>query len=263
MSRGLLIRDFGLHQIRKIVRLLAIVMAVGGSGLLSTASAQESETIQWSITPYIWAPTTSIDLTVRDNNLPTGEISANDLLDTLDAAFMVQVEGGKGNWSAFGDLTYLKTSDATQRTLVTIDVDSKQVYLDAAVAYWPAGVGSPLSLFGGLRYSGFDETYGFTGNNGTPITEIPSGDDYYDALFGARYRFDFSQRWQLLTHGDFSFGDSEGTYLLRANFGYVVGKRQQNRILLGYQYKSAEYRDGDLTKDFTMHGPMAGFDFRF
>jgi hypothetical protein len=39
-----------------------------------------------------------------------GEISFSDLLDVLDAAFMVQIEGGKGNWSAFGDLTYLKTS---------------------------------------------------------------------------------------------------------------------------------------------------------
>ena len=252
-----------MRQLRKSIGLLAIVMAVGGPGLLSTAAAQESDAFKWSITPYIWAPTTSIDLTVRDNNIGGGDVSFNDLLDTLDAAFMVQVEGGKGNWSMFGDLTYLKTSDTTERTVFTIDIDSEQIYLDAAAAYWPGGVGSPLSFFGGLRFSGFDETYSFSLNNGTPVSDIPSGEDYYDALLGIRYRFDFSERWQLLTHGDFSFGDSEGTYLLRANFGYVVGKRQQNRILFGYQYKSAEYQENDLTKDFTIYGPMAGFDFRF
>jgi len=244
-------------------KLVAIVLGAC-CGSMSTAAAQEGDSFSWSITPYVWAPTTNIDLTIRDNNIPELEVPFPDLLDTLDAAFMVQVEGGKGNWSAFGDLTYLKTSDTSERTVFTIDVDSKQVYLDAAMAYWPGGVGSPLSIFGGLRYSGFDETYGFSlTNSGDPVGVVPSGDDYYDALLGVRYRFDFSDRWQLLTHGDVSFGDSEGTYLVRANLGYVVGKRQQNRILFGYQYKSAEYSEGDLIKDFTMHGPMVGFDFRF
>ena len=252
-----------MQQTRRSIGLLAIVIAIGGSGFLSTAAAQESDSFGWSITPYGWAPTTNIDLTVRDNNIGAGDISFSDLLDTLDAAFMIQVEGGSGNWSAFADLTYLKTSDITERTVFAIGIDSEQIYLDAAVAYWPDGVGSPLSVFGGLRYSGFDETYSFSLIDGTPVSSTPSGDDYYDALLGIRYRFDFSERWQLLTHGDFSFGDSEGTYLVRANFGYIVGKRQKNRILFGYQYKSAEYREGDLVKDFTMHGPMAGFDFRF
>ncbi len=82
-------------------------------------------------------------------------------------------------------------------------------------------------------------------------------------LLGLRYRFDLSQRWSLLTHGDGSFGDSEGTFLVRGNFAYTVGKREMNRILFGYQYKQAKYKDGDLVTDFTFYGPMAGFDFRF
>ncbi|NCF74020.1 MAG: hypothetical protein GWP67_11015 [Gammaproteobacteria bacterium] len=250
-----------MQQRKRLIGLLSIM--IGGSGLLSTAAAQDSDAFQWSITPYVWAASTNIDLTVRDNNIGEGDIPFKDLLDTLDAAFMIQVEAGKGNWSAFGDLTYLKTSASNQRTVFTIDIDSKQVFLDAAAAYWPGGFGSPLSIFGGLRYTGFDETYGFSLINGTPVSDLLSDEDYYDALLGVRYRFDFSDRWQLLTHGDVSFGDSEGTYIVRANFAYTVGKREQNRILFGYQYKSAEYRDGDLRKDFTMYGPMMGFDFRF
>jgi len=46
-------------------------------------------------------------------------------------------------------------------------------------------------------------------------------------------------------------------------FTYIVGKRRQNRILFGYQYKEAEFRDGDLTTNFYFQGPMAGFNFRF
>jgi hypothetical protein len=28
---------------------------------------------------------------------------------------MLHVEGGRGNWSAFGDITYVSTSDTTER----------------------------------------------------------------------------------------------------------------------------------------------------
>ena len=231
--------------------------------LSSAAMAQDSDKILWSITPYIWASTTKIDAKVREAD-GSGEIPFNDLLDALDAAFMIQVEGGKGNWSVFGDLTYLDASKTTVRDLVTAKVDSKMVFLDTAVAFWPGGFGSPLSLFGGLRYTGFDSRFRLTGNLGELINiDQPSDNDYYDALLGIRYRFDFSQRWQLLTHGDVSFGDSEGTFLLRADLAYVVGKRQRNRIMLGYQYKQADFKDGDIETDYTYYGPMAGFDFRF
>ena len=238
---------------------LACCLALG-----SPASAQQGDKFGWSITPYIWGPKTTVDLTFRNTDIGQGDISFSDLLDTLDAAFMIQVEGGKGRWSAFGDLTYLDTSDTTERTVFTIDAENKQLLADAALAFWPDGVGSPLSLFGGMRYTQFDDRYGFrlTADN-TPVGEQRTKKDYYDVLMGLRYRFDFSKRWSLLTRGDMSFGDSEGIFLLQANFAYTVGKRQQNRILFGYQYKAAEFEDGDLNTDFTYHGPMAGFNFRF
>jgi len=228
----------------------------------TTASAQSGE-VKWSVTPYLWASDTSVDLTFRDTNIGAGDISFADLLDVLDAAFMLHVESEGGeNWSMFGDFTYLSTSDTTERTLITIDAENDQIFLDVAVAYWPGGIGSQLNLFGGLRYSGFDNRYGFS-IGGMQIAEQRSDSNYYDALLGIRYRIELAERWELLTHGDLSFGDSEGTFLLRANFAYLIGKRQQNRILFGYQYKEAKFKDGDLVTDFSYSGPMAGFNFRF
>ncbi len=242
-------------------------VAVFASFLLFPAAAvhaQEADTFGWSITPYIWATETTVDLSFRDANIGAGEISFSDLLDVLDAAFMIHVEGGGGSWSAFGDLTYLKTSDTNDRAAFVIDTNSKQLFFDGAVAWWPGGLGSNFSLYGGLRYSGFDDRYTFRlVINDTPVGERRSTKDYYDALVGIRYRFDLSERWSLLTRADTSFGDSEGTVLLQANLGWTVGKRQQNRIMFGYQYKTAEFRDGDLRLDFDYQGPMAGFNFRF
>ena len=213
-----------------------------------TVLAQTGASANWSITPYLWASDTGLDLTFRDTNVGSGELSFGDLLDVLDAALMVHVEGGGGKWSGFGDLTYLKMSDTTERSVLTIDSSNKQLFFDAAVAYWPGGFGSRFNLFGGLRFSGFDDRYDFRlSSNNAPVTSRSSKKDYYDALLGLRYRFDLSERWSLLTHGDVSFGDSEGTFLLRANLAYTVGKRQLNRIMFGYQYKRAEFRDADLT----------------
>ncbi len=249
-----------MHKLEQLpfVALIHLLML----GAFSTASAQNSDSTQWSVTPYIWATDTTVDLTFRDTNIGAGDISFGDLLDILDAAFMLHVESGGDNWTAFGDFTYLKTSDTTERTLITIDADNEQTFLDAAIAYWPGGVGSQFNVFGGLRYTGFNDRYRFS-IGGIQVSEQRSTRDYYDALLGVRYRFDLAERWELLTHGDVSFGDSEGTFLLRANFGYIVGKRRQNRILFGYQYKEAEFRDGDLVTDFSYTGPMAGFNFRF
>jgi hypothetical protein len=230
----------------------------------AAAHGQEMDNFGWSITPYLWATETTVDLTFRDADVGAGEISFSELLDVLDAAFMIHVEGGGGNWSAFGDLTYLKTSDSTQRAAFVVDSNSKQLFFDGAVAWWPGGVGSNFSLFGGLRHSGFDDRYTFRLIiNNAPVGERRSTKDYYDALVGLRYRFDLSERWALLTRADTSFGDSEGTLLVQANLAWTVGKRQQNRILFGYQYKTADFRDDDLGTDFSYQGPMAGFNFRF
>ena len=246
-----------------IIKSVATV-SLSASLLLSPAlaAAEAGGGLAWSVTPYVWATGTKLDLRFRDANLGGGELSFSDALDVLDAAFMLHVEGGRGNWSAFGDLTYIKISDTTQRQLLTIDSENKQVFFDAALAFWPGGEGSPLSVFGGVRYTGMDDQFRFS-LNGSELAAVQSDDDYVDALFGVRYRFDLNKRWSLMTHADLSFGDSEGTYLLRADFAYTVGKREQNRILIGYQHKEAEFKSGDLRTDFTFSGPQVGFNFRF
>jgi len=230
--------------------------------LPGTLWAQSGDKLNWSITPYIWASSTKVDLTFRDTGIGQGNISFKDLLDVVDTAGMIHIEAGKGSWSMFGDLTYLKTSDTNERELITVDVNNKQTFIDAAAVYWPGGVGSQLSFYGGLRYSGFSDRYRFSMDE-APVAEQRSSANYYDALLGVRYRFDLAERWSLITRADGSFGDSKGTWLLQANFAYTVGKRQQNRILFGYQYKQAEFKDGDLVSKYTYHGPMAGFNFRF
>ena len=241
------------------VILIAVVSFLMLSG---TVEARTSDSLQWSITPYMWASHTSVDLTLKGSPIGGDDISFSDLLDITDSSFQGHVEAGKGNWSMFADLTFISTSDSDDSGLINIDSESKQKFIDVAAAYWPGGVGAPLNFYGGIRHTGFDDKYSFSIGD-TPVGTRRNTSDYYDALVGVRYRFDLNERWSLMTRGDVSFGDSKGTWLVQGLIAYTVGKRQQNRILFGYQYKQAEYKDGDLTTDFTYYGPMAGFNFRF
>jgi len=202
-------------------------------------ASQDSGKLGWSITPYLWASDTSLDMTVTDSGIGGGtEIPFADLLDVLESAFQIHVEAGKGNWSGFGDLTYIETSDTISRPLLIIDTSNKQKVLDAAVAYWPNGVGSQLNFFGGLRYSGFDDRYLFSlGAN--PLVERRSTKDYYDALLGIRYRFDLSERWALLTRGDISFGEKQICVWLPIQGSGVQGRRAKHRVRL-------QWTDGGL-----------------
>jgi hypothetical protein len=218
--------------------------------------------IQWSITPYIWASDTKVDLSFRENAIGGDQVSFKELLDTLDSSFMLHVEGGRGRWSAFGDFTYLEISDSEQRPLVRVDSSSEQMFLDAAVGFWPTGVGQGLNLYGGLRYASFDDRYRFSASD-EPLRERRNNVDYTDVLLGIRYLMPFAERWQLMTRADASFGDTEGTWLVRAQLGYAVGKRRMNQFLFGYEYKAAEYRNGDFTADYSFKGPTVGFNFRF
>ncbi len=228
----------------------------------ANANAQTRDATQWSVTPYIWATDTSLDFKLNGSPVGGADLSFGDLLDVVETAFQIHVEGGKGNWSGFVDFTFISTSDIEALPIVQIDIDSEQVVLDAVAAYWPGGVGSPLNLYGGVRYSEFDDRYRFS-VGGTPSGETRSTKDYVDALLGIRYRFDLRDRWGLLTRGDVSFGDSEGTWQVEGLVAYTVGKKQQNRILFGYRYKQAEFKDGALTTDYAFNGPIAGFAFVF
>ena len=115
---------------RAAIAIVAILSAFGAA----ESFAQQNESIQWSVTPYFWASDTKLDLSVQDTDINGGiEIPFSDLLDILDTAVQVHVEGGKGNWSTFFDITYLETSDTIDRPLVNIATNSKQTFVDAAV----------------------------------------------------------------------------------------------------------------------------------
>ena len=232
--------------------------------------AKQSGGLIWSVTPYIWAVDTKVDLTVDDNPVGGDKVTFSDLLDTLDAAFQVVVETGAegGNWSAFVDFTYMDASDGdtvnVAGTDIKVDTDSTQMFVDVAVAWWPQGIEGDYSFYGGIRHTDLDDDYDLSdAASGTPIDSIDNSRSFTDALIGGRYMYDFNERWTLQTRADYSFGDSEGIWQLQAMVRYAVGGKQQHGVIAGYRYKEAEFEEGGVNEDYEYKGPAVAFNFRF
>ena len=225
-------------------------------------AAGMAEPLQWSVTPYLWATKINLDLKADGSPIGGGKISFSDLADATDASFQVIVEAGRGRWSGFADVTYLKTTDSSDIDVVRVKTESKSWVVDMAAAFWPAGEEGGLSLFAGMRYTSMDDEYKFV-LGGVSLGTRGNDRSFTDALVGARYRYSFTERWAVVSRIDGSFGDSEGTFQLEALLRYAVGKRQQNGILFGYRYKEADFKSGRIEEDFEYKGPLAGFNFRF
>ncbi len=246
-----------------------ISAAIGGVLALAIAApvaATGDGAINWSITPYLWATETKVDLTADGTPLGGDRVSFSDLTDMTDTSFQIVVEGGrnKSNWSAFIDLTFLDTSDSSAVPAARIETDSEQWFIDAAIAYWPQGEAGGVNLFGGIRYTSLDDEFEFIDpGTGVPLGTLENDRSFTDLLLGGRYRFVLNERWSLLTRADYAFGDSDGIFQLQALFRYAIGRDKQNGILIGYKYKEAELEDGGIVEDYEYKGPLAAFNFRF
>ncbi len=123
----------------RVIRILPAICCLLTLLLTLPARAANGNGINWSITPYVWATKTTVDLKANGTPIGGDSVSFNDLLDITDTSFQIFVEGGRSdsNWSAFIDLTYIETSDKFSTSIVRIKTDSEQLYIDAALAFWP------------------------------------------------------------------------------------------------------------------------------
>ena len=254
------------------VMLSSNALAAATNPSAASAAQEKNSPLRWSLTPYLWATETTYNLKSDGNEIGTGDIDFGDLYDTLDASFQIIAEMGLPNqrWSAFVDVTYLETSDDESFPVqdignLTIDSSSEQLYLDAAIAFWPWGEAGGFNIFGGIRYTDLDDESKV--DLIEPIAErlgvIRTDRDFTDALFGGRYRFDLNENWSLHTRADYGFGDSEGVFLAEAAFRRVICSKRRNGLMFGYRYKEAEFKSGSLKETYDYKGLIVGFNFRF
>lgn len=229
----------------------------------ANANAAEGDGWEWLIVPYGWAASIGTDLkTTSPPSESSTDTDFRDVVDKLDGAFEIHIEGQGDRFGMFADFTYLGLADGRNHPRFNIESD-----LDTRL-FEIAGVWNPsderyrgVDVFAGLRYIDVDFTSELRPVN--PIfrtVTVDGGETFNDFMVGARYTWALSERWGLTARGDASFGDTEGTWNVSAVVQYRTGN---GAWVFGYRHLDVELETRSSNTHITMSGPQVGYAFRF
>ena len=252
--------------------ILASVASV--APLLSQAAGWE-----YSVSPYLWLPTISLDSSnIGDGGSPIDgsrlDIGPTSYLDALDFALMVSGDMRNDDWVMMADLIYLD-----------FGFDDKDIDLGLpgggpiAGSYSADLSGSIFTLAGGRTFVRNDRYYmdGLAGWRRFSMTlgltcDLVSGRavdftrelDFNDAFVGIDGRYDLGDgdRWSLRYYADIGTGESDMTWqaLLGVGRGFGWGELFFDYRHLDYDFGDASNLD-DVASVFS--GPSIGATFRF
>lgn len=233
------------------------------AGVSAPAAAASGQPWDWMVSPYIWAAGVSTDIETR---VPPNSVEVDtefeDVIDKLDGAFEVHVEGRGDHVGVMLDFTYLGLAGEKDRRFLRTETDLDTRLLDAAVTWAPGDKrGEGLDFIAGVRYIDVDLTVDFDPyNQAIPTTSLDLGDGYTDFLVGARYTWPLSEKWSLTARGDFSTGESEGTWSTNLVAQYRTGN---GAWIFGYRYLDISMDSFQGASDLMVSGVMVGYGFRF
>lgn len=256
---------------------LCLALVAGG------ASAGDSDPRwQFSIAPYLWA--VSIKGTLDAHGVEAeADVGFSDILDTMDAAFLIAFEARRERLSFTGNGIYLKLSDdasgvrgskipAAPPGSFDAGYTSETGIVEGFANYevWSAPLASDerrvaLDLRLGARYWYMHEQIDATLLPGVPLGPFHrSFDDSYDwvdGVVGARARAWLSDRLGLVLAGDYGgFGigsASDPSWAIQGLATFELTPSWQ--LALGYRHLEVD-RDA---LDLRITGPLVGAIYRF
>lgn len=268
--------------------IVSLALAVCATAPSSALAQTDANTWQWRGTIYLWGA--GIDGTA---DLPSGaavnaSMSFDDILKSLDFAFMGALEARKGRWGAFTDVIYMDLSNSKSGTRsleftgpggrITIPADASHdadiglkgtVWTLAATYTALEKPNYELLLLGGARYLDLKIDLGWqaTGNVGPlpPVVRAgkASGEvKNWDAIVGVRGRADLDAngKWYVPYYFDIGTGDSDRTWQALAGVGYRFG---WGEVTLVYRYLDYKFDSGSKLRDIDMSGPALGASWRW
>ena len=138
-------------------RALGIPLAVGMAFVATQSRAADWD---WMVAPYGWAPSISTDIeTQSPPSSSSTDTKFGDIVDKIDGAFQIHIEGQGDRWGMFADFTFLGLADDSEhpRFRTESDLDTR---LFEIAAVWSPGEGrfEGVDVFAGLRYIDVDMT---------------------------------------------------------------------------------------------------------
>ncbi len=229
------------------------------------------------VSPYVWAASLkgSASLAGFDTDV---DVPFSDTLEHLDLAAMGNIELTNGQWGAYFDGQYVRTSQDEQVQAHEIGLDIRMTWLAAGVFYkaYEAELGGD-TVFGKPRTFSIEPTVGLRWTKleadvsafGLKATKSAN---WTDPFVGVRFNGDLDERWNLVGEvdvGGFDVG-SKLSVNAQAYLGYRTDMLGHPTILRGgYRMLYQDYENDDFTGankfrwDVNEHGPVLGFSMLF
>ena len=232
--------------------------------LISTSAwSQDSDQLDWKITPYLWLVSMNGDLSIGPIYQDIDE-SFSDILSNLDVAAQIYAELGKGKHAFHVDYTYLRLKpDPTELPsppfLPDSELSSKLTnnIFEAAYNYrWKGPDGPALVL--GARLIDMEMRM-----SPARLPAVTAGPSWWDYFVGIKTQNIISTKWGFDFYGTIGTGGSDLPWTLQATFARRYSN--DNRLMLGFRVWGIDYSD---TKnmvsneiDLTMYGFTIGYEF--
>ena len=211
-------------------------------------------------------------------------VDTDQILSSLNFAFMGTLEARKGRWGLFTDYIYLDASGDQNGTRdFTVGGHAIPASLSGnldlgiegslwTIAGQYLAVNDPsttLYLLGGARMLDVKETlsYSLTVDVGPFAGPGRSGSlevkqTYWDAVVGVKGRYAFGDRrqWFVPFYADVGTGDSDLTYMLFGGAGYQF---PWGSLFGGWRYIDYSFKSSSNIESLTFNGPMLGVAFNW
>jgi opacity protein-like surface antigen len=224
------------------------------------AHAEEKETWEVSVQPYIWALGNEVRIatTEYDRSDYTGYIDA--LLNQYQYGFLWTTTARKGNWGLYMDGHFVRLKDSARELGLPYDSDIRQMLFEGAVMYRFGGEDDFAELFAGARYFRMKSAVDVK-----IVGEFNDLFDWFEPLVGLRlsHAMGKDKKWRCEVAGDiggFEIG-SDFTWQASAMLSYQFSERRNFSI--GYRHIDIEYFDAPNRYESEMSGPVIGFGYKF
>jgi hypothetical protein len=212
------------------------------------------------------------------------DISADQILDSVDFVFMGTLDAHNGRWGAFTDVMYLDLSGSKSNsreftiggkpipggTSADVGLGMKGVIWTLAGEYRVVGGGGlTLDVLAGARLVDIEQelSWVISGSLGPLAPPARTGNgkaevSHWDGIVGLKGRYTIEQapKWSLPFYIDVGAGDSDLTWQAFAGVSYAFG---WGDLSAGWRYLDYEMKSGKPIKDFNFSGAMIGATFRF
>jgi hypothetical protein len=217
-----------------------------------------SEKWEFALTPYLWFPGIdgTVGLRARDADF---EVTAQELLESLDFGLMGNFVARRNRWSMGGDLVYVDLGKdvVLERTTREPRLDVDLTILEGNIGYEAV---ESLDVLAGLRGVLSDLSLE---ENSTALAGADTS--FADPFVGVRFQRDLSEKVWVNLRGDVGgFGvGSDFSWFLQAIAGFRVSRSIS--LDFGYRVYDMDYESANELRrlDATLAGFALGATFQF